>query len=926
MKTLIQSALAFLISVFLLAESAVAQSDFWQQANGPLGATVEKVVVNPVNDDIFIYIAENGIFRSTDSGASWFQTTGAGLANVTLNTLAFNESGDLFAGTSGGIYRSSDNGESWQLVYSGTNRTRDIKVLAINPQNGEIFGGASSVQNATIIRSSDNGDSWTEFTNDLADVRALHSLAINASNGQLYVATDRGGVLTSSNRGEAWTPVDTTLKLWGIKKLFVHSNGDVFAGADSTLLRYAIFRLAANASQWVKVQSISSEVLSFAENSSALYAGTSRHGVFLSPDNGASWQDSNNGLLNFRINGLAVDRNERLIAGTFCAGVFVSSDNAGNWVGMNEDLKFATVLSLVVHPASGDLFAGTDCAGIYRSSDKGETWTQVGLPGAPINAMLVNAAGHIFAANSFFTPLGSDGNVYRSIDNGNSWQRVSNINDFVFSLAIHPNGDLYAGTGFFQLCGLSFCDFGDIYRSQDGGSSWQAVASKLDDHVFGLAINANGRVFAGTREGIYRNFAEFWHKISSFNTASLFVNPATNDVFAGTSGGIWRSSNEGENWDYVRASNFIWTFINDNDGNILAGTEKEGVLMSPDNGDTWSSLSSGLKKMNIRALAADPATGQLFAGLVNGSVFKSLDATGLPLPATPVLASPGDNAINQPVSLTLSWNASAHAATYHLQVAGSANFESTIIDDSTLTTTTATIGPLANSTMYYWRVRATNATGTSAWSEVRQFTTITALPAAISLLLPAHNAVFQVREVQFSWQMGQPNVDRYWFEIATDSTMANAAVDSNLSATDTVKVIADLANMQDYWWRVRAGNIAGWGPFSGQRKVRIDVPTGIADAGGIPTEFGLAQNYPNPFNPSTVISYQLPMSSVVKLSIHSITGQLVRTLVDGSKPAGTHQVMWDGRNDSGERLPSGVYLYRIEAGDFSAVRRLAMVK
>jgi flagellar hook assembly protein FlgD len=75
-----------------------------------------------------------------------------------------------------------------------------------------------------------------------------------------------------------------------------------------------------------------------------------------------------------------------------------------------------------------------------------------------------------------------------------------------------------------------------------------------------------------------------------------------------------------------------------------------------------------------------------------------------------------------------------------------------------------------------------------------------------------------------------------------------------------------------------------------------------------------------------VIRFQLPVSSAVRLTIYNLVGQLMRTLVDAQKPAGRHDLVWDGRNERGERLPSGVYLYRIEAGDFRAVRRLAMVK
>ncbi|NIR52986.1 T9SS type A sorting domain-containing protein [candidate division KSB1 bacterium] len=82
----------------------------------------------------------------------------------------------------------------------------------------------------------------------------------------------------------------------------------------------------------------------------------------------------------------------------------------------------------------------------------------------------------------------------------------------------------------------------------------------------------------------------------------------------------------------------------------------------------------------------------------------------------------------------------------------------------------------------------------------------------------------------------------------------------------------------------------------------------------LPENYRLFQNYPNPFNPETVIEYQLPHDGKVTLEIFSILGQKVRTLVDENKSAGYYRLIWDGTNDAGQRLASGVYLYRIQVG------------
>lgn len=94
----------------------------------------------------------------------------------------------------------------------------------------------------------------------------------------------------------------------------------------------------------------------------------------------------------------------------------------------------------------------------------------------------------------------------------------------------------------------------------------------------------------------------------------------------------------------------------------------------------------------------------------------------------------------------------------------------------------------------------------------------------------------------------------------------------------------------------------------------------------LPKEFALRQNAPNPFNPTTSIAYDLPKATNVRLDIFNVLGQKVVTLVDGFQNAGTQNVIWDGRDQSGSSVASGIYFYRISAGDFSATKKMMMLK
>ncbi len=108
--------------------------------------------------------------------------------------------------------------------------------------------------------------------------------------------------------------------------------------------------------------------------------------------------------------------------------------------------------------------------------------------------------------------------------------------------------------------------------------------------------------------------------------------------------------------------------------------------------------------------------------------------------------------------------------------------------------------------------------------------------------------------------------------------------------------------------------------------VEIDKYVGVDDELAVPAKYTLAQNYPNPFNPSTVIKYGLPKDGDVEIAIYNVTGQRVRLLVSTEMKAGMHEVSWDGRNDAGHSLPSGIYFYRMRTSSFNEVKKLIMIK
>jgi len=196
--------------------------------------------------------------------------------------------------------------------------------------------------------------------------------------------------------------------------------------------------------------------------------------------------------------------------------------------------------------------------------------------------------------------------------------------------------------------------------------------------------------------------------------------------------------------------------------------------------------------------------------------------------------------------------------------------------------------------------------------------------------------------------------------------LARAIVYVELKNEDKVSVaLADLTDKDGYWnvnlanLKVAGeGTVFGWGAGNDMRitvvfgnnsasyrtKVSGESPQNVVKSGdyelaqekqevapvSLPKAFGLAQNYPNPFNPSTTIAYDIPESNPqgvnVELKVYNLRGQVIRTLANDMKTPGHYIIQWNGANENGETVSSGVYFYRIKAGNYVATRKMVLLK
>jgi hypothetical protein len=155
------------------------------------------------------------------------------------------------------------------------------------------------------------------------------------------------------------------------------------------------------------------------------------------------------------------------------------------------------------------------------------------------------------------------------------------------------------------------------------------------------------------------------------------------------------------------------------------------------------------------------------------------------------------------------------------------------------------------------------------------------------------------------------------------------AIDSTLADTITGQMFGISGRTSGtYYYKVRAHNTKGWGSWSPIKKVAV-TGTGVAGGNGptpVPERVILGPCTPNPVTGAAAIAYQLPANLPVSLKIYNLAGQMIRTVDQGSRPVGRHSVSWDGRDERGQKVRSGIYFYRLQTPGFSATRKITVIR
>lgn len=329
----------------------------------------------------------------------------------------------------------------------------------------------------------------------------------------------------------------------------------------------------------------------------------------------------------------------------------------------------------------------------------------------------------------------------------------------------------------------------------------------------------------------------------------------------------------------------------------------------------------GLRNVNPNPRAS--ATGQYFYVVTsldkNNNESNMSNIIQVEAPQVPVLAYPSNGAVNQPDNLVLRWNYANPASAYRLQISKDPNFATILVDKTNLTDTAFAISNLEGQQTFYWRVKAGNIAGESAFSAPRSFTT--GYPVAPVLVYPTNNTASIPLQVTFVWKKTN-NTDSYRFQLAYSRNFdLNSMIIDTVGLTDTSFVGPTLQPNRFHFFRVASKNQYGysvWSDIFAFKTIISDVETINNE---IPTDYTLHQNYPNPFNPTTTINFGLPKAGHVNLTVFNILGQEIMTLINEEVTAGNHAVTFDATG-----LPSGIYIYALKSNGNVLSKKMVLLK
>jgi photosystem II stability/assembly factor-like uncharacterized protein len=459
----------------------------------------------------------------------------------------------------------------------------------------------------------------------------LQTHVIFEANNVVYAGTDTQGIYKSTDNGLSWVAANAGIERTSINDMIV-SGGNLLAAVSSGcpgLLN--VFKSTDNGETWSGTTGLAGKVVrSFAIKSPFLYAmfaalpGDS--GIARSSDNGNTWQVIPSIITNA---GKSIVSDNAIIVAEDNF-IWRSTDDGASW-DLVEQFALTGISSFA---RAGTKLFGAARTGIQTSTDNGASWAFEAF----------SDGADSFSANGSTIYLGSSSKVFKSTDLGLTWIDVSTgLGKGVIEALLFDGTNLFAGTP---------ADAAGVYRSTNGGASWEPVAAGLPiGKTIRSLISFGAYVFAGTEgDGIYRSsdHGDTWAKTDINNTLLAQALVLTfcakdNALFAGATNGIYKSTDGGATFQRTldgfppNIGVFAWS-LTVSGGNVVAAVTVlfspsealAGIFYSPDNGSTWQQATLPIVPTAVTAVASDGSS-LAYAGVFGQSssvkgLYKSTDA------------------------------------------------------------------------------------------------------------------------------------------------------------------------------------------------------------------------------------------------------------------------------------------------------------
>ncbi len=709
-----------------------------------------------------------------------------------------------------------------------------------------------------------------------------------------------------------------------------------------------------------------------------MYIGAAQGGVWKTTDGGVTWAVLTDGLPNMACGDIAVDPNNPsvLYLGTgelnysldsfYGNGLYKSIDGGATWLQVGTSAATGSRFSqIAIDHTNSNIVYAAGSLGVYKSTNAGLNWTST-ASGSNANCVIINPTN----TQIIYTTVGGTnaGVVKKSTDAGATWTTLagglpSGMGRVQLAMAPTDVNSIYASiaTPAGALLG--------VYKTSDGGTTW-ILQSSTPNYLGGqgwydnaivvnptsaTSILAGGLdIYSSVNSGVTMTKRTDWASVTSsnFSHADIHCLRYNNGVlFCGSDGGVYKSTDNGVTWTDL--NHMLSTlqyqgadYDPTNIAKLYGGCQDNDKEYSTDGGADWIQRTTGDGGYTI----VDPVNPlYIYGQYVNGSLersnngglgFTEVHPTGSTggLFYNPYEMAPGDHN-------TIVYGQADLWKTSNAQTCTSGSGWTQIATTSVIGGSVSAIGISAQNTSKIYigtsngKIEVTTDNG-ATWTTTNGNPYVTDLAVDITndavcyASLGGANATHVLKTTNYgvNWvniTNNLPNIAANSITLrTTNPRMIFAGTDMGVyqSADDGLTWVSFSTGMptaQIYDLKYKEGPAILLAVTHGRGCWTFNIAgiIGINNYSGVVKDFKLNQNYPNPFNPSTLIAFDIPKESKVKLTVYDILGNEVSVLSDGNRNPGHHEVKWDAASYS-----SGIYFYKIEAGSFVETKRMVLVK